>query len=461
MFQYNAFCLAAISSGSGKTTLSLGLMRALRRRGVDVRPFKSGPDYIDPEFHKSAAKADSINLDLWMAGEEGVRRSFRRRLGAERCAVVEGVMGLFDGVSPSSIEGSTAQLAKTLDIPVVLVVDASGMAGTIAALVSGCAAFVPGLKVAGVIANFVSTPNHKRILAEALSSRGLPPLLGTLPPNDAWKLPERHLGLVPEVESVGSDAWYEALADGVERNVDLDALLAATRLESADSSALPPKAPSKVRLAVARDEAFHFYYPDNLLALEARGVELASFSPMRDSALPSGVNGVYVGGGYPELFAKILEGNVSMRSELKAFAESGRPLYAECGGLMYLCRSLQDADGAAHEMCGVFPYAIEMGRKLRRLGYRLTRTLKDSPLGLAGTLYRGHEFHWSQLAEEPKPALDAAESKGARAEAAWEPSALSYKGVYASYVHAYFAFDDALLDNFVATLEKAAPWSRA
>ena len=453
----HAFCLAAISSGSGKTTLALGLMRALARRGLHVQPFKCGPDYIDPEFHRIAAGRDSINLDLWMMGAAGVVSSFNRRLANGSCAIVEGVMGLFDGISPSSIEGSTAKVATTLDIPVVLVLDASGMAGTIAAVVSGCVKFHPQLKIAGVIANFVGSANHRQLLSDALKANGLPPLLGSLPGNQDWKLPERHLGLVPEKEILNAASWYDSLAAGVELNVDLDALLEATRMPLPERIADKAKIPSQVKLAVAMDDAFHFYYRDNLDALQNVGVELVHFSPLKDKAIPLGVNGVYIGGGYPEVFASELSANISMRDSMRSFAASGRPIYAECGGLMYLCRSLQDMQGVAHDMCGVFACDVEMGHKLHRLGYRESRTLKESLLGPIGTEYRGHEFHWSKISESSSPILDAAEAKGLRANARWEPSALSCGNVYASYVHAHFACNEAVLGSIAKALAKSFP----
>jgi len=442
----HAFCIGAISSGSGKTTLALGLMRALSKTGVKTVPFKCGPDYIDPEFHAIAAGAPSVNLDLWMMGEEGVRRSFLKRLSNGSCAVVEGVMGAFDGVSPSSIEGSSASLAISLGIPMVLVVDASGMAGTIAALVSGCANFHPKLKVAGVIANFVSTESHKRILAEALQSRGLPPLLGCLPRNPGWELPERHLGLVPEKESLKMAAWYDSLAEGVEKGVDLEALLKASVLHGWEE---PPKrsapAAKRAKLALAMDDAFHFYYQDNLDALEERGVELLRFSPMNDASLPAGADGLYIGGGFPEVFAERLSKNVSMRKAVMDFAEAGMPVYAECGGLMYLCSSIQDSEGVAWDMCGVFKRRVLMGDRLHKLGYRESKTLADSFLGPAGTRFRGHEFHWSRVEGEPEPGV--AEAKGLRKGSEWAPSAFAFKRTFASYVHAHFAYNEPVLEG--------------
>ncbi len=454
----HAFCIGAVSSGSGKTTLSLGLMRALARSGLKVAPFKCGPDYIDPEFHGVAAGRPSANLDLWMMGEDGVRHSFFKRLSKGSCAVVEGVMGAFDGVSPSSIEGSTAKLASVLGIPMVLVVDASGMAGTIAAIVSGCVNFHPGLKVAGVVANFVSSESHKRILAEALESRNLPPLLGCLPKTASWELPERHLGLVPEKESLKLAEWYDSLADAVERNIDLEKLLKATELNATTPSGTEAKKtkPSgkRPRLGVAMDDAFHFYYQDNLDALEEAGIELAFFSPVKDEALPSGLNGLYLGGGFPEVFAEELERNASMRKSIRDFAEAGQPVYAECGGLMYLCSSIEDSKGSVRKMCGVFEREVKMGSRLHKLGYRESKTLASSFLGPAGTQFRGHEFHWSRI-EGPVEA-GVAEAKGLKRDSEWGPSALSFKRVFASYVHAHFAYNESVLLGISNSLASAA-----
>lgn len=452
-----AFCIAAISSGSGKTTVSLGLMRALKRRGLKVAPFKCGPDYIDPEFHTAAACEPSINLDLWMMGAKAVERSFKSRLSPGCCAVVEGVMGAFDGYSPNSPNGSSAHLAKTLSIPLLLVIDGSGMAGTVAAVVAGCCSFMPGLKIAGVLANFVSSQSHRRILAEALASRSLPPLLGCLPRNPEWSLPERHLGLLPESEARRMDEWYESLADAVEANIDIDALLELSVCEAKPEPrpAAPPPLHAP-RLGVAMDDAFHFYYRDNLDALSAAGIELAPFSPMDDASLPEGINGLYIGGGFPEVFAERLSANKSMREAVKRFSLSGFPVYAECGGLMYLGESLSDTEGRRFEMCGAIPFSSKMESRLHRLGYREARTLKDSPLGKAGTLYRGHEFHWSSPSMDSRTAMDAAESMGVKPDSPWEPSAFLVRNTYASYVHAHFASNPSIPEGFKEAMGRLA-----
>ena len=393
---FGAFCVAAAGSGEGKTTISLALMRALTRRGLTVQPFKCGPDYIDPSFHDFACRRKSRNLDDWMMGENEVKKSFAVNTSDADCAVIEGVMGLFDGAQPGQLQGSTANIALLTDTPVILAVNCRGMAGSIAATVKGYAEFCPRLRVIGVIANRTGSDSHADILRQALELAGLPPLLGHLPRNEAWKMPERHLGLVPFAENTLPDPWFEKLADAVEQYCDLDRIIELVQLPRPVVPTLTVRSP-QARLAIALDEAFHFYYADNLDCLRRHGIETVPFSPLRDIALPPDIDGVYLGGGFPEMFAAELEGNESMRTALRDFHAAGNFIYAECGGFMYLSENITDATGATRKMCGLLPGRTTMNGRLRSLGYREARTVADTPFGPAGTTWRGHEFHWSDI----------------------------------------------------------------
>ncbi len=455
---FHALCVAGTHSGVGKTTLTLGLLAALRRRGLCVQPFKCGPDYIDPGHHTLAAGRPSRNLDTWIMGADAVQRAYARACMKADAAVVEGVMGLFDGASSSDDEGSTAHVCRLLAVPVILVVQAKAMARSIAALVHGFAAFAPEVRVAGVIANQVGSEGHASILRESLDAAGLPPLLGAVPACADWTLAERHLGLVTAAEGGDRAEWFARLADGIEQHVDIDRLLACCAANAAPDATFAkepevepaPHAPS-LRLGVARDEAFQFYYEDNLDMLRARGVELVPFSPLQDRALPAGLAGLYLGGGYPELHAAQLADNRGMRASILDFAESGKPVYAECGGFMYLCASLADVDGREWEMCGVFPVRTRMETRLRRLGYVEAETLADGLFGERGTRIRGHEFHWSHV---ESGSADAAVFRAhpARSDEAGAETGLRRGRVWASYLHLHFASNPSALEAWVRVL---------
>src|SRR3954452_3838210 len=325
--------VAGTHSGAGKTSLTVGLIGALRRRGLVVQPFKVGPDFIDPAHHAQAAGRPAHNLDGWMLSRESNLELFALHTRDADVAIVEGVMGLFDGSDPRSETGSAAEMAKWLGAPVLLVIDASAIARSAAAIVHGYATFDPDLQMSGVIANRVGSAGHAELIRAALD--GGPPLLGWLEADTSLTIPARHLGLhLPRAADV--DAQRDALAAAVERTVDVEAVLASSVTEpprSGSSDPSPPRA-RRARIGVARDDAFAFYYEDNLALLEAAGAELVEFSPLRDN-LPDALDGIYLGGGYPELFARELEANAAMRAAIRKFAAVGRPLYAECGGLMY------------------------------------------------------------------------------------------------------------------------------
>jgi len=440
--------VAAPASGSGKTSVTLGLMGALRRQGLRVAPFKVGPDYIDPGHHAAVCGRPSRNLDGWMCSREWVAQSFAAGCRDADLAIVEGVMGLFDGASADSEAGSSAEIARWLNGRILLVVDARAQARSAAALVKGFVEFAPGLEFAGVVFNRVGSANHAELLRAAVAATpGLPPVLGCLPRDEALTLGERHLGLVT-ADAANLAAGYARLADWVAAHLDLAALLGA---ESAAVAAPEPAtgvaSPARVRIGVARDSAFCFYYPDNLELLERAGAELVFFSPLADAGLPERLDGLYLGGGYPELSAAQLAANRPLLAELKTVAAAGLPIYAECGGLMTLAEAI---DG--WPMAGVFPGQARMLPRRKALGYREIRFTVDTPLGPAGTVARGHEFHYSELA------LPAAVPRCYRvSDRSGRPTATEgylQRNVLGSYVHLHFGSNPRLAQGFVDFCEQ-------
>ncbi|HOO04409.1 MAG TPA: cobyrinate a,c-diamide synthase [Methanomassiliicoccales archaeon] len=433
--------IAGERSGTGKSTVTIGLLMALRRKGLRVQPFKVGPDFLDPMHHTRAAGRPSRNLDTWMFPSY-VPQAFANGMRGADMGVIEGVMGMHDGLDGRSEEGSTAHLAKTLRAPVVLVLDARASARSLGAVALGLQAYDPEVTVAGVIFNNVAGGRHLETLEDAL--RGEIPCLGGIPSAEDMGLESRHLGLVPAGE-VRDEGRYEAIRRTVEGNVDMDALRAVA--EAAPPLELPPPlpldAPVRAKVGVAMDEAFNFYYQDNLDLLRAHGAEVVPFSPLRDS-LPA-VDGLYFGGGYPELFAEGLQANEGMREAVRAFAED-RPVYAECGGLMYACSELVDLEGRRWRMSGLFDAEVTMAPRLEALGYVEVRMVRDCLLGRAGTVVRGHVFHYSRVTRAGGAfAYDLGKAKGIAGAA----DGLVRGNALASYAHLHFGTDPALADNLV------------
>lgn len=439
--------IAAPASGCGKTTVALGLLAALRRRGLTVAPFKVGPDFIDPGHHAAVCGRPSRNLDGWMCGEHFVRKTFARACACADLAVIEGVMGLFDGAAGDSSEGSTAEIARWLGGRILLVVDARSQARSAAALVQGFASFDPQLEFAGVLFNRVAGDRHEQILREAIASvPGLPPVLGCLRRDEELSLPERHLGLVTAGETHPGETFIDRLADWVEDGVDIEQFLAGISRHpqplSPGERVAEGRVGGKVRLAVACDEAFCFCYPENLELLEAAGAEIVRFSPLRDAALPAGIDGLYLPGGYPELHVERLAKNAGLLRELREAAEAGLPIYAECGGFMLLAGSI---DGAA--MAGIFPVQARMLKRRKALGYREVTFTADTPLGPAGTTARGHEFHYSEMAfPDAAPTCYRLSRRGGK-DLGGEGFRIG--NVLGSYVHLHFGSNPQLAENFV------------
>ena len=445
--------IAAPGSGHGKTSVATGLLGALRERGLTVSPHKVGPDYIDPGYHALAAGRPGRNLDPWLVGEERIAAMFAHGAltpGPADVAVIEGVMGLFDGASGRGDFASTAHVARLLDAPIVLVVDAGGMGSSAAALLHGFATYDPGTRIGGVIFNKTGSPGHELLLREAAAAAGLP-VLGLLSRRDQLTVPSRHLGLIPAAE-LGRPAAeaVSALAGLVAAGVDLEEVLRLARSAgplrvpaqqtSSERERLPATRP---RVAIAAGPAFTFGYAEHPELLAAAGAEVVTFDPLRDAGLPADVDGLVIGGGFPEEHAAALAANAPLRTAVAALARAGAPVVAECAGLLYLCRSL---DG--HPMCGVLDADAVMTDRLT-LGYRDAVAATDSPLAPAGTRAHGHEFHRTAVraaqdvpggASEAGPAGEAGQAR------AWhwrQPSGPVTEGfvrgqVYASYLHTHW-----------------------
>lgn len=413
MRRLNGFLISAPQSGSGKTTVSLAIMAALVRRGFAVCPFKCGPDFIDPGYHRLATGNASVNLDGWICGEEFVRRTFKASLATmtgRKVAVIEGAMGLFDGIGASGRDGSSAQIASITGAPVVLVVDARGMAGSAAALVKGFARFDPEVRVAGVIFNNVGSRSHAEILRIAMAE-ALPDItvFGSVPRDETLVIDSRHLGLVTAEEDRLSNDFMDRLAEMAERFLDVDRLAAlevnppqTALVKNGNDFTLPPAVEGGVRIAVARDKAFCFMYEDNLRLLQNAGAEIAFFSPIRDRELPADINGIYLPGGYPELYAKELGANMKMKEAIRGVVAEDMPVYAECGGFVYLTQGVDASENQVEsDLVGIFPVRSRMLPRRKALGYRQVELATGSIIGREGALCRGHEFHYSETGEMP------------------------------------------------------------
>jgi len=434
----SAIVIGGTHSGVGKTTITLGLIEALRRRGLEVQPFKVGPDFIDPLHHTHASGRRSLNLDGWMLTPEVNRERFARATADADAAVIEGVMGLYDGSEGKSDQGSTAEMARLLHLPAVLVIDASAMARSAAALIHGFASFDPGLTIVGVILNRIGSQRHADMIREAVGNEV--PILGALPRVADMVVPERHLGLYLPHEA--RQDYVERAGELISAHVDVDRLVAATKVDRPPAYTLPEPPTVKASIAVAHDEAFCFYYDDNLDLLRRAGAEVVEFSPIRDP-LPSGVDGIYIGGGYPELHAEALSRNTATTKAIRDFATAGGPIYAECGGLMYLAEYLR-IDGSSYPQCGVLPFSTRMPAKLAIDYVEITTT---GGLFGAGLTARGHIYHHSEIegkAETPRCYEMRTKNGVATAEGH------GVGNVLASYAHLHFASNPALASAFVS-----------
>lgn len=437
--------LAGSASNIGKTTLAVGLIAALRRCGLAIQPFKIGPDYIDPTYHTLAAGLPSRNLDSWLVPHDRLRDCFAHATRNADLAIIEGMMGLYDGLDYRGEVGSTAEVAKLLAAPVVVILDVSAQARSAAATALGFQQLDPAVPVAGFICNRTGGPGHYRGVKAAIEEATGLPVFGGIPQTDAVVIPERHLGLTPTSERDNLQTLVDALADLVTEHCDLDALLALAR-------AAPPLVASKKDvplfagvaptgdtgrpvIAIARDQAFSFYYEDNLDLLRIAGAKIVPFSPLTDAHLPSGTMGLYIGGGFPEIYAAALAANGTIRQEIHDAVTAGIPCYAECGGLMYLTEALVDATGARHPMVGLLPGHARMTEGWPKLGYTTVRALHDTPILRAGEEVRGHEFHsstWEAVPTDTPHAYIVYDARGEHLEGFLRGNLL------ASYVHLHF-----------------------
>ena len=431
--------IAGVASGVGKTTIATGLMAALRAGGLAVANAKVGPDFIDPGYHALATGRPPRNLDSWICGEAAIPGLAGRAASGADILIVEGVMGLFDGAADGEPEASTASIARLLDAPVLLVVDASAMSGSVAALVHGFATFDPSVSVAGVILNRVGSPGHEGLLRQALQPLGIP-VLGALRRDDSFTWRDRHLGLIPVVEaSIEASRSIDRLAHAIKDSLDLAAVVQVARSAPARQvdQPLTPRRVGNARVAVASGPAFSFVYQDNLEALEAAGAELLPFDPRHDPCLPDGSTALYVGGGFPEVFVAGLSENQPIQRDLRAKAGNGLAIWAECGGLLWLARSL---DG--HPLTGLLPAEGVMTDRLT-LGYRTAELRVDSPLGTTGDTLRGHEFHYSSLSPSGSALT-------LRSRAGTSSAGFASPRLFASYLHLHLGNDPVRAERFVS-----------
>lgn len=461
-----AFLIGGTSSGSGKTTLTLGLLRALALRGLRVQPFKVGPDYIDTGWHSRVSGVPSRNLDAFMLPGPTLQALFRHHAAQADVAVIEGVMGLFDGYGVDPLHCSSAGMAHLLGCPVILVVDGKAVSTSAAATVLGFKLFSPHIHLAGVILNRVNSPEHYALLKRAIETHCQVPVLGRVPVMADVSLPERHLGLFTAHDALAFAPRWDALAEVMARHIDLDALLRLAELPPSTPSATASTVTSNevatvplypdwlagsgegLTLALAEDEAFNFYYPDNLELLEAAGVKLVRFSPLRDSRLPP-CDMVYLGGGYPELHAQQLAENVAMREALHDAHQRGVAIYAECGGLMYLGEWLVTSEGERWPMVGILPGESRMNKTLTRFGYCQATALQDTLLAARGETLRGHEFHYSDFHTTATPVLQCSKTRDGVEMAGWQ-GGYQVGNTLASYLHVHFLQQPALLQHWFA-----------
>jgi cobyrinic acid a,c-diamide synthase len=428
--KFSSFLIAAPASGSGKTTVTLGLLRALKNRGYKVQPFKCGPDYIDTQYHNMASGGQSVNLDLFLSSEEHLKHLYAKYASQKDVCIVEGVMGLFDGYD--KMKGSCAEIAETLNIPVILVVNAKSSAYSVAPLLYGFKNFYSGINLTGVIFNFAGSESHYHFLKQACDDIGLRSF-GYLPKNADVKIPSRHLGLSLDKE-FQLDEFANKAASFIEKYIDLDGLITATRRQ-----AIPAPSEKVIRvnqkIAVASDEAFNFMYHENIDCLKRTG-DVTFFSPLKDTRLPE-ADLVYFPGGYPELFLEQLSENRQLHRSIREYAaERGGKILAECGGMMYLSSSITDKDGREYPMVGIFPQKASMENMKLKLGYRQFR--------YNGFCVRGHEFHYSRTEGDLEGVAQQYTAKNIPV----DTKLLRYKNVIAGYTHIYWGEMDNLFNLF-------------
>ena len=455
--KYPRILIAGTHSGVGKTTITLGLMSALKEKGHKVQGFKAGPDYIDPSHHTAITGRPSRNLDTWLMSRDVCLELYEHALTDSNIAVIEGVMGLYDGCLDGSELGSTAHLAKILNVPAILVMDAKGMSRSAGAVVLGYKNFDRDVKIRGIILNRVKSERHYTSSKKSIEGHCGIPVLGYMPFHEDITLPERHLGLIPSVEQEFSKSTYLKIGNLLSSTVNIDQLI-----NIASTSDNLPSFKKTVfsginerfyfRIAVAVDEAFNFYYQDNLDLLESYGIELTYFSPLYDKYLPADIDGLYIGGGFPELYAAMLAANTTMKESIRKAHKNGVVIYGECGGMMYLLEQLVDFKKKTHEMCGILRGMTRMENKRQGLGYITVQALQDNILCKKGDMFKGHEFHWSSLhVPEGTPyayAISKCDDRKSKMDGIFAGHVLG------SYTHVHFATDPRLVKQFLYTIAK-------
>lgn len=447
--------IGAIQGRSGKTTVTIGLLRALVEQGYKVQPYKKGPDYIDPSWATMASGIKARNLDNFMMTESQIRESLYKHSKDKDLSIIEGAMGLFDGLD---VEGSnsTAQLAYITASPVILVVSGQRITRSVAALVSGVVNFDPRIKIGGVILNQVARPRHENMMRQSIERYTDVPVLGALPKAKDIEIPDRHLGLIPAGEQEKLTERIDSLGELMKRHVDLKKIVeianTAPKLEGLGESAISIKTTDKVKLGVFSDRAFSFYYPENIEALEEAGADVILINSIADTKLPE-IDGLYIGGGFPEVLAEEISANKALREAVKEKAESGMPIYAECGGLMYLCDEIRVAE-TSYPMAGVFKAEVVMEKKPQGHGYAIQEVKEGNPFFEAEKRVKGHEFHHSRLifkeAEKINLTYHTVRGKGIIEEDEVIKDGLTYKNTFATYHHFHAASDASWAKNFVA-----------
>ena len=454
--------IAATGSGDGKTTITLGLMAALTRRGKTVQGFKCGPDYIDPGYHSAVTGRVSRNLDSWFTSAELLKDIFIRGASDSQISIIEGAMGLFDGRDSLSNEGSAAEISQIITAPIILALNCQSRARSAAAIVKGFMEFLPGLHIAGVIANKVGSVGHYEIIRDAVEKECKIPVLGYLLRDENLSIPERHLGLLPAIERGDHDDLFSLLAERLEQTVDIDRIFEIAQTSEAmqyepgvfenlvnfnsSNTNTPVKSEPRIKIGVAKDEAFHFYYPENLELMKLAGMEPVYFSPLKGEEPPEGVAGLYIGGGFPEEFAPELSRQKKTVEAIRKLIEDGAPTIVECGGFMYLTQEITNAAGDRFPMVGILPGQIKMQKKRAALGYREASGLNNNGILPEGEMARGHEFHYSRYENFRDRQLPEAYSLSGRF--GTSNAGVLYKNLMGGYMHFYFPSHPKILQNW-------------
>jgi len=440
--------IAGTSSGVGKTTLTIGIMAALKKRNLVVQGFKCGPDYIDPSYHTAVTKRVSRNIDSWMLSREVIRDIVERSGRDADISIIEGVMGYFDGKSPLENTGSAAEIAVITESPVLLVVDCSSMARSAAAIVKGFQTLHEPSQIVGVIANRVGSEGHFNIVKTAIEQECKIPVIGYMKKNNDLHLPSRHLGLIPAIERGELDSYFDSLAQEVEKTIDLNRLLSISEtnnLQEVENSIFHEDPKVNVIIAVAKDTAFNFYYEENIQLLKSRGAEIQYFSPLANEPVPEDADGLYIGGGFPEEFAEQLANNEVSKQSIKELIENGLPTVAECGGFMYLTKSIQSTEGISYPMVGIIDGNVMMQPKLTALGYREIVGVNNNFLMGEGETAKGHEFHYSTFI----PNTEQVPAYALKSRFGQKQDGCVVHSLIAGYVHFHFASNPKLIDNWL------------